>query len=273
MSYNTQYTRIVFEGVPSSGKSVLSVAFAKRLQAHFATDDGCLVLLNHCPVHENAGEVILDKDSNIIEHIYTAGKEQYIAEAATISARLMTRELETLKKYVLTGQRRLVINVMEHCCLYSISVFIPAAFKNMRKSSDVPRNHSDTWCNVKPAQDNMLVLAKMLDQFHEPSSTLVVYIRCSAALAYKRVLERGRKFEATGLTYEYMRVLEDYHEKCISCVDDDRVVGVDRLGLTVIKIVSADECAADSLDTIETTIAPMVDSIWKAYMVAEEKQV
>jgi thymidylate kinase len=69
MSYNTQYIRIAFEGVPGSGKSVLSVAFAKRLQEHFATDNGCLVLLNHRPVHENAGEVVLDKDSNFIEHI------------------------------------------------------------------------------------------------------------------------------------------------------------------------------------------------------------
>jgi hypothetical protein len=69
-----------------------------------------------------------------------------------------------------------------------------------------------------------------------------------------------------------MQVLENYHEKCFNCVDDDRVVGVDKLGLTVIKVISADECAADSHETIESTIAPMVDSIWEAYMAAKEKR-
>jgi shikimate kinase len=63
----TKYTRIVFEGVPSCGKSTLSVAFAKKLQNTLAAKNvDCLVLLNHRPVNENAGEVVLDDGNSFM---------------------------------------------------------------------------------------------------------------------------------------------------------------------------------------------------------------
>jgi hypothetical protein len=93
----TKYMRIVFEGVTGCGTSTLSVAFTEKLQNTLAAKNvDCLVLLNHRPVNENTGEVVLDDGNSFMQHIYSSRiKEKYLCEAMTISARLMERELDT----------------------------------------------------------------------------------------------------------------------------------------------------------------------------------
>jgi gluconate kinase len=266
----TKYTRIVFGGVPGCGKSTLSVAFAKKLQDTLAAKNvDCLVLLNHHPVNENAGEVVLDDGNRFMQHIYSPRiKEKYLSEAMTISARLMARELETIKQFVLPGSKQHVINVLERSFLCSISIFIPGAFNNMREASDVEGNHSEEWSDVRWAQQHMLAMGMAIDQFYEPSYTLIVYMSCSAALAHTRVQKRGRAFEATGLSLDYMQTLVDYHEKCFDGRGDDRVVSIPQLSSGFVLAIPAADCdadtGADDDDAIGRSIEPLVNIIKEA---------
>jgi hypothetical protein len=142
-------------------------------------------------------------------------------------------------------------------------VFIPAAYYNARESSDVIGHFAEQWCHMKPGRDNVLAVARAIDEFHENSRTMVVYIQCSAALAQKRVIERGREFEATGMKLRYMQELVNLHEKCFRSIeDDDRIVGAKSLGIAEVMTVTADDWATDNNeDVIDEKIAPLVDTI------------
>jgi hypothetical protein len=91
---------------------------------------------------------------------------------------------------------------------------------------------------------------------------------CSAALALKRVQKRGRPFEATGLSLDYMQTLVDYHEKCFDGCGDDRVVSMSQLRLGPVLTVSAVDYAADTDaddDAIGRNIESLVNTVNEAF--------
>jgi hypothetical protein len=171
------------------------------------------------------------------------------------------------KEFLVPGSKQYVINILERYFLCLISIFIPGAFYNMREASNMEGHYPEEWSDIRYAQQRMMGLGKAIDSLHSPSSTLVVYMSCSAALALKRVQKRGRPFEATGLSLDYMQTLVDYHEKCFKGCGDDRVMSVSELGLERVLAVSALDYAANidaDKDAIGRNIEPLVNTVMEA---------
>lgn len=220
MVFVKSFTQIVFEGVPGCGKSTLTTQMAKTMQEKLGDD--YLVLLNHKLVNEGAVEVAINSESNrgnsFLRNIYTPNhKEAYLMDACTISACLLATELQTYAKFQVCETRgeKHVVNVLERVSFNAAAMFVPAAFYNMRENVDVVGHHADNdWEHVKMAQERLTMAA--LASIPEKVKNLIVYVRASPDKAFSRVLARGREYESTGLTWEYMTHLCGIHDDFFS---------------------------------------------------------
>ena len=90
-----------------------------------------------------------------------------------------------------------------------------------------------------------------IDVFHQPRVDLIVYLRTSPAVAYERLLSRGRPEEAS-VPLQLLARLHELHEEWIAIERD--VKG------TPVVIIDADQSLAD----LEPQFAMCIDNMYRA---------
>lgn len=210
---------IILDGKPGEGKSTVIKPIVETLEEIYK-EKNVIILLNGQPLHVVV-EKVIKKDApgrmQYIEAIYTPSvKINEFHQAMSIGYTLVGAEMDLRERYpVYENNKDLpkVINVVERNSACAGAIFIASSFYNMRENSDVKERaanyYDNSWDKVVCIRDRMLALAKRCLK-HATSHTVLI-LQGSAELCFKKMMNRGRKFEAGGLTYDYMEKLDMIH--------------------------------------------------------------
>lgn len=208
---------IVLEGQPGVGKSTIIPHIAKLIEKNVPGGD--IVLLNGLPLDQPpAPTTNATRSMNYIQRLYDPElKADQVLNVMTIGFTILDQELDFFNRYLIDDKDDklpTLYNVVERNTTVSGGcIFVPANFYNLRECSNIKDRVKDyydkDWEKFKVVQDRLIKLGKRATRLS--TFNMVIVLQGSADYCFEKMRRRGREYECTNMTFDYMQELTRIH--------------------------------------------------------------